>query len=189
MARRATKAKRIDATPPTYEQAMQCEYRLEPITERGQLVGTAYRKRPMIDILHERNILDQSQYKALKHYRHHADLADKSPIRDSLTNWMPKATGGNGPGIELLNAVRVTQDCENAAGQLADILRAVVVNDMSLSRWAMHRHGTVELEYWRSDKNGKRIKVKELRARKEALNMAHVDIVAAAHRVQAELNA
>jgi hypothetical protein len=184
MARKATRQKRIDATPPTPEQEQLGEYRLEPITERGQLVGTAYRKRPMIDILHERGIFTDGQHRALKHYRHHADLADKSPIRDSLTNWMPKASNGHGPGVELLNAVRVTQACERAAGALVDILRAVVVDDVSLSRWAMLKDGATE----RCRTRGA-LTVRTMEPSEYALKMARVEIQMAACRVQGELEA
>jgi len=184
MARGRKAEKRIDAIPPTREQELQAEYRLEPITERGQVIGTAYRKRPMIDILHERGVLDEPLYKALKHYRHHADIADKSPIRDSLTNWMPKASGGTGPGIELLNAIRVRDDCERAAMGLVDILRAVVVDDMSLSQWAMNKHGASE--HCRT-KGSSVVCVMEPSAK--ALKLARYEIIIAAQRVKSELDA
>lgn len=184
MGRRAAKQKRIDATPPTPEQEAGAEFRLEPVTERGQVIGTAYRRRPMIDILFERGIFDEPHYKALKHYRHHADIADKSPIRDSLTNWMPKAAGGTGPGIELLNAMRVRDDCERAAGSLYDILRAVVVSDMSLSQWAMGKHGASE----RCRTKGQRV-ICVMEPTDKAMKVARYEIVIAAQRVKAELDA
>lgn len=184
MARGRKAEKRIDAIPPTREQELQAEYRLEPITERGQVIGTAYRRRAMIDILHERGILDEPLYKALKHYRHHADIADKSPIRDSLTNWMPKASGGTGPGIELLNAIRVRDDCERAAMGLVDILRAVVVDDMSLSQWAMHRHGAREHCKMKGQK-----RVCVMAPTDKALKEARIEIRIVAGRVKGELDA
>lgn len=184
MARGRKAEKRIDAIPPTPEQSTAAEYRLEPITERGQVIGTAYRRRAMIDILHERGVIDEPHYKALKHYRHHADIADKSPIRDSLTNWMPKAAGGTGPGIELLNAIRVRDDCERAAMGLVDILRAVVVDDMSLSQWAMHRHGARE---HCKTKGQRRICV--MAPTDKALAIARYEIIIAAKRVKGELDA
>jgi len=184
MARGRKAEKRIDAIPPTREQELQAEYRLEPITERGQVIGTAYRRRAMIDILHERGFLDEPLYKALKHYRHHADIADKSPIRDSLTNWMPKASGGTGPGIELLNAIRVRDDCERAAMGLVDILRAVVVDDMSLSQWAMHRHGAREHCKMKGQK-----RVCVMAPTDKALKEARIEIRIVAGRVKGELDA
>jgi len=185
MAKRgAAKEKRIDAVPPTREQELQAEYRLEPVTERGQVIGTAYRRRPMIDILYERGIFDEAHYKALKHYRHHADIADKSPIRDSLTNWMPKAAGGAGPGVELLNAMQVASACERAAGALYDILRAVVVNDMSLSQWAMNKHGARE----HCKTRGQR-RICVMAPTDKALQIARVEIQHAACRVKGELDA
>lgn len=148
-------------------------------------LSRAYRRRPMIDILHDQHVLTDEQHKALKHYRHHADIADRSPLRDSLRSMMRVDGGdGPGPGVDVLNAQRVVKDCENAAGSLAPILRAVVVYDQSLSDWAMSCGGSIEECEMRKGKRVCRPKPREL-----ALRNAKQDIQFAASRVQAELDA
>jgi hypothetical protein len=136
-------------------------------------IGKAFRRVVMIDLLLKQEILDTAQHKALKHYRHHADVADRSPLKDSLN----KAPGGGTgiPSIEVLNAVRVAADCERAAGSLRDILRAVVVDDVSLSQWAMMRGGARQ--------EGARIK-----PHKKQLAIAQLEIKMAAVRVRNELD-
>lgn len=182
-AKRKTRAAFNGATP-TDEQMRGGEFRPEQIVEAGQTTrGVAYRRRPMIDILLSQRLLSFEEHRALRHYRHHADIADKSPVRDSLA--IERFGGsGNGPGTEILNAQRVRDDCERAAGSLADILRAVVIYDQSLSQWAMERAGAIEECEM---KQGKR--VCRMKPRRNALAIAQLEIQVAAKRVMAELDA
>lgn len=184
---KATKAKVVpfDGLLPTDAQMASAEFRPQQIVEKGQVVaGVAYCRRPMIEILYTADVLSKAEYDALKHYRHHADIADRSMVRDSLA--MERFGGsGVGPGVELVNAIQVRDDCERAAGSLIDILRAVVVYDMSLSQWAMQRSGAVE--ECETDKRGRR--VCRMKPRRSALNIAKLEIQIAAKRVQAELDA
>lgn len=173
---------------PTPEQMEGGAFRLEDITDKrdggGTInIGKAYRRRPMIVTLLASEVLDHDEYKALAHYRHHADMADRSPIRDSLN--VTRGGSGLGPGLAVLNAIRVRDDCERAAGSLVDILRAVVVDDVSLAQWAIRIGGSMERSYTRQGG----CVVTELRPRDNALASARLDIKMAARRVQAELDA
>lgn len=175
----------FDGALPTAEQMRDAAFRPEQIVERGQVVkSVAYRRRPMIDILYAADALSKAEYDAVKHYRHHADIADRSPVRDSLA--IERHGGsGVGPGVEMINAIQVRDDCERAAGSLVDILRAVVVYDMSLSQWAIQRSGAVE--ECETDKKGRR--TCRMKPRRNALHIAKLEIRIAAKRVQAELDA
>jgi len=167
---------------PTCEQMAGGTFELQEIRDVGPraavAIGKAYRRKPMIEILLIASVLNRDEYKALKHYRHHADLADRSPIRDSLC--LQRGGRGSGPTISTLNAVRIVTDCERAAGSLADILRAIVVNDWSLAQWAMHRGGSIEVDR----KRGVCIE-----PHKDYLILAKYEIKFAAQRVMSELDA
>lgn len=183
-------AKRPEAIPPTPEQANRGEFTIGDVVDKGAngvsiTLGKAYRRKPMIDTLHEQGLFSDDEYKALKHYRHHADIADKSPLRDSLLNLGRISTGsGNGPTITTLNAIRVRDDVERAAGTLVDILRAVVVDDVSLSEWCVRRGQSSEK--CRNKPSGRVCKIE---ANAKALDIAKLEIQLAAKRVQAELDA
>lgn len=145
-------------------------------------LGKAYRRKRMLETLLAQGLFSEGEYGALKHYRHHADLADRSPLRDSLQSLLRVAGNGSPPSVELLNAIRVTADCERAAGSLSIMLRAVIVDDHSLSQWAISRHGSSE----RSDiRNGER--VTRIKPFTKALNMAQLDMKVLARRIEAEL--
>ena len=185
---------RVDRQPalpiaePTNEQRADGSFDLLDVVDKlpggtSVSIGKAYRRRPMIDTLAEQGVFTAAEHKALKHYRHHADIADRSPTRDSL-NMQRTGGSGTGPTVEMLNAVRVRGDCERAAGSLADILRAVVVDDMSLSQWAMRRGGSVETHRVRKGKSETTVEPKS-----GAVKIARLEIKAAAQRVQAELDA
>jgi hypothetical protein len=129
---------------PTREQEAAAPFDMVEVTHVGDgasvTIGKAYRRKPMIAVLS--SMFSDAEFRALKHYRHHADIADRSPLRDSLDKQV--RGNGTGPTVEMLNAIRVRDDCERAAGSLRDILRAVVVYDISLSQWAVAQAGGVE---------------------------------------------
>lgn len=191
MARRATKLKtqaKVDAISPPHEQAGAFE--LSAIMDKGPngvaiVLGKAFRRKPMIDVLYGQGLFSSDEYKALKHYRHHADLADRSPLKDSLANLMRISSGsGNGPTVNTLNAIRVRDDIERAVGSLVDILRAVVVDDLSLSQWCIARGHSAE-----KCRERKRGRVCAIEASEGALRIAQLEMKIAAGRVEAELSA
>lgn len=142
-------------------------------------IGKAFRRKPMIDTLAAAGVFSDAEFKALTHYRRHADIADRSPLRDSL-NMQRYGGTGTGPTIEMLNAVRVRDDVERAVGTLLDIFRAVVVDDVSLSQWAIAKWGSVE-----KVKRGKTV----IEPKPGKVSIARLEIQMAAKRAEAELSA
>jgi hypothetical protein len=189
--RNRNRSKVVEIVEPTPEQ-MRDPFALEDVTDKRNggssiTIGKAYRRRSMIAILFDTGVLDEAQFRALRHYRHHADIADRSLVRDSLC--LQRGGCGDGPTITTLNAVAVTRDCEAAAGSLVDILRAVAVYDRSLSQWAIEQAGAVEKVYTRQDRKGRTVPVHEIKPKPEALDRARLEIRMAAERVRAEQDA
>lgn len=183
---KARRAKTADIIAPPLEQ-MRDAFLVEPVHDRTpngglNLKGMAYRRRPMIDILYEAGAFTESQHKALRHFRHHFDMIDASPVRDSLNR--ERGGSGNGFSFSALNAAYIVSACEQAVGSLADILRAVVIDDQSLSQWAMAKFGSSER---RRQHRGREITVIE--PKPGTLEIAKFDIRMAAVRVEAELAA
>lgn len=145
-------------------------------------IGRAYRRRRMVEQLTAQGMFSDEEAKALKHYRHHADMIERSCTRDSLC--IQRGGGGNGPTISYLNAAFLVRQVEAAAGSLADILRAVVVEDVSLSQWAIRRAGALEVRRQRKDNV-----VISFEPKQRALMKAKLEILFAAQRVASELSA
>ena len=174
---------------PTPEQMQHGAFTIEKVVDRTEsgsldLKGIAYRRRPMIDILAEQGILSEAEHKALHHYRHHADIVDKSPLKDSIRKLLSRGGGSNdhGPTRAYLNAAYVVNQCEKAVGSLLDIFRAVVVYDKSLSQWVIDNGA------WREHcrmKNG--VRVCRIEALDYHVKVARVEIKVAAGRVEAKL--
>lgn len=172
---------------PPAEQLAGAAFTIEDVTDKSRgggtiTIGKAYRRQRMIDVLAASGAISEIEHRALRHYRHHADLADRSLVRDSLC--LQRGGAGAGMTLTTLNAVRVRDDLERAAGTLADILRAVAVYDMSLSQWAMNASGSIERQ---AERRGKPITL--LEPKRKALEIAKLEIRIAAQRVEAELAA
>lgn len=174
---------------PTAEQMGSGVFEIQDVTDKRNgggtiTIGKAYRRRPMIDVLAAAGLFSDKELKALHHYRHHADIADRSLIRDSLGKRVSAGGNHDWPTVAKLNAVRLVADVEAAAGTLRDILRAVVVYDQSLSEWAKQAAGAVEQ---RRERKGR--VVCTLEPRRKALEIARLEIRMAAKRVEAVLAA
>lgn len=132
-----------DVLGPTPEQAARSCFVIGDVLDRdgagARRIGKAYRRVRMVEMLHKRGSITDEQARALLHYRHHADMIDRSPVRDSLNQ--QRGGSGVGPTVAMLNAARIVGDCERAAGTLRHMLRAVIVDDVTLSEWAMSRGG------------------------------------------------
>jgi hypothetical protein len=182
------RVKSEDIIAPPAEQMAGGAFAVEDVTDKRRgggtiTIGKAYRRLPMIDVLFAANVLSIGEYKALRHYRHHADIADRSPVRDSLC--LQRGDGyGASPTVTTLNAVRLVSDVEAAVGSLLDVLRAVVVYDRSLSQVAIDRAGAIEQS---RDRKGRR--VTSLEPPRKALEIVKLEIRMAAKRVEAELAA
>lgn len=185
------KNKRNEPIAPTPEQIARGRFDLEDTHDklpggRQITIGKAFRRKPMVETLYQQSLFSEAEFKALMHYRHHADLANRSPLKDSLRNLVrvDSSRGSGEASREVLNAIRVRDDCERAAGALADILRAVVLDDVSLSEWVKDKHGAIET--CRETKAGT---VCRLEPRRKQLEIAKLEICVAAQRVMAELDA
>lgn len=177
----------IEIEAPTREQLRDGEFELMEINEKrkGGMIrlGKAYRRTPMIEVLYRQEVISDAELKALRTYRADADLVDRSPVRDSLDR-SQGGDGGDGPLIEWLNASSIVRSCERAAGSLAPLLRAIVVDDWTLQRWVCSLgHGRDR----RRERDGRVDTWVEADARQ--LKLARLDFQMAAKRVQAELDA
>lgn len=145
-------------------------------------ISHAYRRVPVIDRLFEAGLFTTDEYKALVHYRHHADIVERSLVRDSLN--ISRGSGGDVPTIVALTAQVIVREIEAAAGQLVDILRAITVEELTLSQWAIRRHGGREKTRVRNGRPCTTIEPSD-----RALAMAKMEMKMAAQRVEAELAA
>lgn len=135
-----TKRNPVEIFGPTVEQTNHFDY------ERALL---AYKRVCIIDKLREQGVITERQHKGLARYRDVAIADDRSLIRDSLDKAAEGFSGGSGglgmPPSLLRNAIELGR-LERDLGALQDIARAIAVDDMSLSQWAMHQSGSVMRE-------------------------------------------
>lgn len=179
-----SKAKaKLEAIAPPKEQRARAEFALE---RGGGKEGQKprYKRVRQLEALTNIGLFTPGQWKALSNYRANADMCDRTLLIDSLARLGPMAASGDGPSIAMLNAIRVTTDVERAAGSLQDILRAVIVEDMSLAEWAI-AHGKSS-ERCR-EKNGKI--VCRIEPTDRAFATAKLEIRMAATRVEADIDA
>ena len=182
--RKALRRKPIDAVAPTDAQMAHADYELGKITERGQVIGTGYRRIRQLEYLTRKGLFNEKEVAALYMYRHFADLVDKSLVQDSLAKQLPGRSGRGEIPPYILDADRMVGRYEAAAQTLKDILRAVIVEDKSLSQWAIERAGAIEdCEM----KGG--VRVCRLKPRQKALAIAQLELKMAAGRVLAEVEA
>ena len=126
----------VDYVRPTIEQQ-----------DKGEFVtaGMAYRRVPVIVTLADAGKLSQRQFDGLARYRDVAIADERSLIRDSIGKMLDGMIGGGGTGPSLAvtrNAIELGY-LERELGTLADIARAVAVDDMTLAQWAMKQGGSV----------------------------------------------
>lgn len=175
-----------DIIGPTPEQLRDGGFAVQDVTDKRRggatiTIGKAYCRRRMVEQLALQGMFTDEEAKALQHYRHHADTIERSPTRDSLCL---QRGGGNGPTLTFLNAAFHVRQVESAVGALVDILRAVVVEDVSLSQWAIRRAGSIEVRRLRKDRV-----VTAFEPKQRALAIAKLEIKMAAQRVASELRA
>lgn len=110
--------------------------------------GMARKLVPSILVLLRAGSISQAEYEALDYYRDQASRAEQSPARCVLDR--TPSGGGHGPGAAIISAQIETGRIERDLGQLADIARAVAVDDKSLAQWCIDRYGGRE----RYDRHG-----------------------------------
>lgn len=125
------KAKRIEPTP---EQQAASDFKS---------AGMAYRRTPVIDTLLAKDKITALQYTALSYYRDQASAADRSPIKSNIDF---KARSGNQRSIGYQTPQEIeTARIERDLGKLAPIVRAIAVDDLSLSQWCVSQYGGKEV--------------------------------------------
>lgn len=168
---------------PTASQIERDDYQLAPITERGQVIGTGFRKVRQLEKLLAQDMITPSEFHALHRYRLYADMSDRSLLKDSLAKQMPGGGKGEIPPY-ILDAKFRAGAIEAAAGTLAPMLRAVIVDDNSLSEWAIANVASYIACEIRKGKRLCRVKPTP-----KALQIAKLEIKMAARRVRAEIEA
>lgn len=138
--------------------------------------GAARRITPPIDMLFRQGKLDQRRYEALHYYRDQANLANKSEVRCGID--FSIRGGGYGPGVAITSAMLETARMERDIGSLCDIVQAVARDDMTLTKWCIHRHGGRE----RYDGSGRFIAMVPNRER-DVMRMALMELRMAADRI------
>lgn len=182
MARKARKQKQVDIdppVPPTPEQMERGVYIEERETKAGQVGKPRYKRVRMLECLFADGVFTPSEFVGLHRYRLYADMADKSPLRDSLDRHMPQGGSGEIPPY-ILDAKFRTGAVEKALGRLCDMTRAIIVNDLSVVDWVIDRGHW----YISHDRDQHRI-----RAKPEFVSVAKLDLRMAARRVMAEFDA
>lgn len=172
MAKRKKKPDPIQIETPLPEQEAKGDFRR---------IGMHYRRVPVIETLYGECKLTSRQFNGLARYRDVAVAEERSPIEDSVGKLLRNCVGGGGDGSDF--ALRIAIELgrlERALGSLRDVARAIAVEDMTLSAWAMQRHGSHE-----------RIRgnVVKFEPSKAAFNEAWMDIRMAGERLAAEIGA
>lgn len=177
------KPTRFEGLSPTPEQ-------LPAFSETWQVAdgkrARAYRRIAVIDDMHAKGKLSTRQFAGLARFRDLATAQDASPRRDSLDAALHGHGGGSiglPPGMALM---RLGGDWESELawlerelGSLLHIARAIAVDDMTVSQWAITRHGS---------KERRRGKVICIEPHTIAAKHAMVDIRMAGERLSAALD-
>lgn len=120
----------INRKPPTPEQ----------LEKNGfQSAGMAYRKTAVIDTMLKRKQITSVEYVALSYYRQQATAADRSAIKSNID--FTVRTGQQMP-IGYATPQKIETDrIEADLGKLAAIVRAIAVDDVSISEWCIAKYG------------------------------------------------
>lgn len=114
-----------------------------------QSAGAAVRVVPVIDTLLRQGRITQAEYDALNHYRQQAHRAEDDMAQSSVLDPQRMMGGGGGSfgsklPVGVLLATPAIIECARLERELANLLgiaRAVAVEDMTLTRWAIHASG------------------------------------------------
>ena len=106
----------------------------------------AYKRVIAITRLRQAGTLSQRQYDALARYRDIATAEDRSFTRDSLDKALHGRSNGSGLPPACLRTAQELRWLEKELGSLQPIARAIAVDDLSISQWAMKVGGAVEMQ-------------------------------------------
>lgn len=124
------------------------EKRIEPTPEqqaKGSFTsaGMAYKRTPVIDTMLAREQITTAQYIALSYYRDQAIAADRSPIKSNIDFTV---RSGNQRPIGYMTPQQIeTARIEADLGKLRAIVRAIAVDDVSLSQWCVENYGGMDI--------------------------------------------
>lgn len=144
--------------------------------------GLAYRRVPVIVTLADTGKLTKRQFDGLSRYREVAVAADRSELRSCIDF----SVRGGGEGLPHFG-VRLNIELgrlERDLGALVFIARAVAVDDVTLSQWAIKQSGSIQ----RSRTSGQKV-VTWFEPRRAAAKIALVDIRMAGERLAAAIGA
>lgn len=103
-------------------------------------VGMAVKRVPVIDTMRERGMLSEEHHRRLAHYRSQCDMAERSPIKSAL-DFSVRGSGGFELSAAVTSAIIAMARIERDMGSVRDIARAVAVDDTTLSKWCIAKHG------------------------------------------------
>ena len=103
----------------------------------------AYKRVVAIQKLRLAKTLTQRQYDGLARYRDVAIAEERSFTRDSLDKALHGGFGGSGMGCGAIRTAIELGRLEQALGSLRPIARAIAVDDLTLSQWAMQQGGSI----------------------------------------------
>ena len=170
-----------EVLPPTPEQADKGEFARQLLADHKV---SPYRRIPVIVTLAKSGKLSRRQFAALSYYRELAGACDRSPVKDSVGKMMAGMIGGrSGHGFPpaQMRRERELGWLERELRRYYEIARAVAVDDVSLSMWAM-RYGAIER---RRNVNGR--DVVWLEPVREQLKQAVSDIQSAGETLDAAI--
>lgn len=126
---------------PVEEQARRYRFELETVTERGQVVGRVYRRKPLFETMFVRGEISRDEVVALRYYRERYELSHYSLVRSCLLQQTGRSLSG-GTSPMALRAASEVQVMEAAAGLFLPAFRKLALEDMSFNRIAMDRYGS-----------------------------------------------
>jgi len=175
--RKAGKRDVVDIIGPTDQQMEHYDY------ERATL---AYRRVPVIVTLADQGKLSQRQFDGLSRYRDIGIKCERSEIMDSCQRLLHVPGGdGDGPSLSTMRAYQELGWLEREMGALVDIARAICIEDMTLSQWAIRQGGSV----MREKEGSARKIIRWFEPRRAAHKMALMDIRMAGERLAAAIGA
>jgi len=128
MAKRKHKPIQLEELPPEQMEGYEFEKQFERGMAKARIVRT-----PVIDTLLARKRITKAEHQALAFYRDQATIADRSLYKSCL-DMSPKGSG-NGPTPKVLSAQIETQAMDAALKGLASFVRAIAVDDVTLTDW------------------------------------------------------
>lgn len=143
------KPKRQEPTP---EQRRHMRYELEAVTERGQVIGQAYRRHPWFETMFKQGHISFTNLNALRFYRAAFEGSFFSETRCAL-DFSIAHGGGTGYSVrtepaEVSMAKHNLALCEaGIASPMLDTLRAIGLHDMRIRDVAMERFGSRAVPY------------------------------------------